>query len=229
MTNPDNPPVWSDPTASASPAPPPVHPPEQPTNAWSSGGAQFPAPVQFPSPPDYSSPPPAPEFSVGTAPVARPAFPAPDPGFAPTPGYPPVPYGAAGYPVTAPPASGFGGYGGYGVQPGYGPPPGYPMYAPPPKTNGMAVASMVVSIVGITMLACYGAGGVLGIVGAILGHVSRRQIRERQESGDGMALAGIITGWIATGLGLIVLALIVIFVVWAVNTPYDPALDGTTG
>ena len=73
----------------------------------------------------------------------------------------------------------------------------------------MAIASLVVSIVGMVFLICYGVGGLIAPVGAILGHVARKQIRERQESGDGMALAGVIVGWIGTGLGLIVLAFIV--------------------
>jgi hypothetical protein len=88
----------------------------------------------------------------------------------------------------------------------------------------MSIASLVVSLVGLVALVCYGGGGLLGIVGAILGHVARRQIRERGESGDGMALAGIIIGWAAAAIGVIIVALIVIFVVWAVkNSPnYNP-------
>jgi hypothetical protein len=50
---------------------------------------------------------------------------------------------------------------------------------------------------------CALAGLAVGIsapVGAILGHIARKQIRERGEQGDGMALAGIIVGWILTGI-----------------------------
>jgi hypothetical protein len=95
-------------------------------------------------------------------------------------------------------------------QPGWTPPPGYPpypgyVYAPARPTNGMAIASMVVSIA--AFLAC---GGILGIVGALLGHTARKQIRERGEEGDGMALAGIIVGWIGFGVGLIVVAIYVV-------------------
>jgi hypothetical protein len=54
-------------------------------------------------------------------------------------------------------------------------------------TNGLAIASMIVSLVGF------------GPVGAIMGHIARRQIRERNEQGDGFALAGIIVGWVITG------------------------------
>jgi hypothetical protein len=75
----------------------------------------------------------------------------------------------------------------------------------------MAVASMVVSIVGIAGLCAYGLGGFLGAVGAILGHVARRQVRERGEGGDGMALAGIIVGWISVGLAVITVAGLALF------------------
>lgn len=121
---------------------------------------------------------------------------------------------SGGQPVSgAQPAAPYGGYG----YPGYGPP-----VAAAPANNGMAIASMVVSIVGFLGVCGYGIGGLIGIVGAILGHVARRQIRERGESGDGMALAGIIMGWIATALGLIIIAVIVVAVVWAANNQPTP-------
>jgi hypothetical protein len=115
-------------------------------------------------------------------------------------------------------------YGGAPVSPGYavppGSPPAYPGYpgygygAPMPvaPNNSMAIVSLVLSLVGI---AC----GLTAPVGAILGHVARRQIRQRGEGGAGMALAGIIVGWIVTGLYLIYIAfLIVIFVIAAKNS-----------
>ncbi|HLT10680.1 MAG TPA: DUF4190 domain-containing protein [Micromonosporaceae bacterium] len=101
-------------------------------------------------------------------------------------GYGQSPYGQAGYA-----AAGHGqtaGYGAYGqtVQQ-----PAYVVYAAGPPTNGLAIASMIVSIMG------------LGPVGAIMGHMARRQIQERGEQGDGFALAGIIVGWVTTGLWLL--------------------------
>src|SRR6266511_932344 len=108
-----------------------------------------------------------------------------------------------------PPAYGYGGY-------------GAPVTGGPTHTNGMSIAAMVVSLVGAAGLICYGFGGLLGIVGAILGHVARKQIRERGEGGDGMALAGIIVGWIATALAVIIGTLIIVLVVWTVqNAPTD--------
>jgi hypothetical protein len=105
------------------------------------------------------------------------------------PGYPPSPYGAA-----------------------YQFPGQYQQFRPP--TEGLAIASLVLSCVGIASLCLYGVGGlVLGPLGAILGHVAKRRIRNTGAGGDGMALAGIIVGWIATGLGLVIAGLIVAFIV----------------
>jgi hypothetical protein len=96
----------------------------------------------------------------------------------------------------------------YGSQPA-GPPPqgapypgpyaqpyGYP-YAPPPRTNGLAIASMVLGIVWI-----YWIGSILALV---FGYIAKRQIRERGDAGGGMATAGIVLGWI--GIGFLLLTL----------------------
>jgi hypothetical protein len=110
----------------------------------------------------------------------------------------------------------------YAATPGY-PPPGYPGYGypPAPKQNGLAIAAMVVSIIGALGLCAYGLGGYIGAIGAILGHVSRKQIRERGEGGEGFATAGIIVGWVATALAVLATIVIVIFIVWAANQ--DPS------
>lgn len=72
--------------------------------------------------------------------------------------------------------------------------PAYPpyYYRPPQRTNGLAVASLVLGILWI-----YWIGSILALV---FGYVARKQIRERQESGDGMAIAGIVLGWVGVGV-----------------------------
>jgi len=98
---------------------------------------------------------------------------------------------------------------------------GYPVAAypvgPTQNTNGMAIASLVVSIVGMVGLCAYGLGGYLGIVGAILGQVARRQIRERGENGDGLALAGVIIGWIAGGIAILATIGLVALIGYAIS------------
>jgi hypothetical protein len=145
------------------------------------------------------SPPPTDQPGYGAAqppfagpvsdPYAPPAYPA-GPGYQPAPAYPADPYAA---------------------QAQYQP-YGYP--TPPRQGNGLAIASLVLGILGILGLCGYGLGGYVGVVGAILGHVSRRQSRERGEAPDQMALAGVILGWIATGVAVLATIAIVVAIVW---------------
>lgn len=70
-----------------------------------------------------------------------------------------------------------------------------------PRTNGMAIASMVLGIVWI-----YGIGAILAL---IFGYKARREIDESggSQTGRGMATAGIVLGWIGiAGLLLILIA-----------------------
>ncbi|MDY6875740.1 MAG: DUF4190 domain-containing protein [Chloroflexota bacterium] len=77
-----------------------------------------------------------------------------------------------------------------------------------PQTSGMAVGSLIASIVGFTIVPIIG-----GIVGLILGYIARKQIRESEGTftGAGLALAGIIMGWIQVVLlGLPICAIVVL-------------------
>ncbi|GAB2946700.1 hypothetical protein GCM10027280_39360 [Micromonospora polyrhachis] len=85
--------------------------------------------------------------------------------------------------------------------------PGPPPYPPPPypqpqfvirrPTNNMAIASLVVALA--SLFTCT----LLGGIAVYLGNRSRAEIRNTGEEGDGLALAGIIVGWIGVGLGVI--------------------------
>jgi hypothetical protein len=101
--------------------------------------------------------------------------PPPPPGYGPPPGYPPPGYG--------PPA-------GYPPQ-GYGP-PGYPPAFFRPPTNTMAILALVFAFV-------------FAPVGIVLGVMARKQISQTHEEGDGLALAGIIVGSIATGIWVLLI------------------------
>lgn len=50
----------------------------------------------------------------------------------------------------------------------------------------------------------YWVGSVLAL---IFGYVARRQIKAQGQSGDGMAIAGIVLGWIGVGILLLLLVL----------------------
>lgn len=65
-------------------------------------------------------------------------------------------------------------------------------------TNGMAIASMVLGILWIV-----GLGSILALV---FGYVSLSQVKRSGETGRGMAIAGVVLGWI--GLGFLVLFIV---------------------
>jgi len=64
-------------------------------------------------------------------------------------------------------------------------------------TSGLAIASLVLGIGGLTLLPLLGS-----VLAVILGYAARNDIRQRPHeiSGDGLAMVGIILGWIAIGL-----------------------------
>ncbi len=88
-------------------------------------------------------------------------------------------------------------------------PPSYG-YAQPVRTNGLAVASLVLGI-----LTLCGIGSILALV---FGYQAKRQIDESggTESGRGMAVAGIVLGWI--GLALVAIYVIVLAAAAGNNT-----------
>lgn len=110
-----------------------------------------------------------------------------------TPITPTAPAAAQNYPQppagTYPPAHApYGGPTGY-AQPGYP----APVYAP--RTNGLAVASLVLAIVGFNIIA------------VVLGHVALKQIKTNGDGGKGFALAGLVIGYIT--LAIIVVAVLI--------------------
>ena len=109
-----------------------------------------------------------------------------------TAGHPPPGYGPATYP---PPYYGPPGYPPPGYRPAPYPPVGHPLARP---TNGLAIASLVLGAVWMFWI-----GSVLALV---LGYAARGQIRRTGEDGDGVAVAGIVLGWV--GVGLLVLLVV---------------------
>ncbi|HWC36323.1 MAG TPA: DUF4190 domain-containing protein [Mycobacteriales bacterium] len=94
------------------------------------------------------------------------------------------------YSPYAPSPSGWPPYG--------GPQPAYPAGPPGPapwSTNGLSIASVILSVVWL--------GGIGSLVAVVFGHVARGQIRRRPQRGDGLALAGLIIGYLGV-IGAIV-------------------------
>lgn len=79
-------------------------------------------------------------------------------------------------------------------------PPG-PQYANPPSrgTSGFAIASLVLGLLG---------GAILAVV---FGHVALNEIKTTGKDGRGLAIAGLVLGYIETAFWLVVILLVVIF------------------
>ncbi|HTR93321.1 MAG TPA: DUF4190 domain-containing protein [Trebonia sp.] len=96
---------------------------------------------------------------------------------------------------------------------------GYYQYQVQRPTNGLAVAALVCGIAQFAV-------GVTFIPAIICGHMARRQIRLTGEGGDGMALAGLILGYIG---GVLLIGAVLLFLLLAavvVSTGHSTAVPG---
>lgn len=153
-----------------------------------------------PSPPPSFEPPPSAPPAVGGQPPSD-----PPPGYGQPPPGPPPAYGAPPPPAygSVPPAYG------QPPPPAYygGPPPTYSSYGGQPyvskKTNGFAIASLVLGALWL-----YWLGSILALV---FGYIGKSQIEKSGDTqeGRGLAVAGIVLGWI----GVAVLALVIVIAV----------------
>jgi hypothetical protein len=95
----------------------------------------------------------------------------------------------------------------YGQGPQYGQYPQYGgsggQYGAPARTNPLAIASLVCGIGQILL------GLIAGIPGIILGFIALNQIKTKGEGGRGMAIAGIVLGFIGVALFLILIIAVV--------------------
>jgi uncharacterized membrane protein len=89
----------------------------------------------------------------------------------------------------------------------------------PPKTNSMAIASLLCGV-GQVMF-----WPLITIPAIVLGHVARRQIRRTGEEGSGLALAGLILGYI--GAGVVALGIIAIILLVAVSSSHGATAHAT--
>lgn len=162
---------------------------DDPTSAFRPGGAGADDADPTPRQPTYDQP------AYGSTPPY-------DPGsYGQQPGYgrqydPQAGYGQQPYPPAA-----------YGRQPQAGGYPGYPQpYPPAPApTNTMAILALIF-------------GFVFSPLGIVFGFVGRSQIKRTGESGDGLALAGIIIGGVFTALFIAYVVFIIVIVAAAANS-----------
>lgn len=194
MTNPDGNPQQTPPSDGSTSAEP------------SAGGYEAPPIEQSTTPPGYP-PPPAyeqpgyspqgyPQQGYGQSGLDQPTT----PDYPPPPAYPPpVPGYGQSYP---PPPPRYGSYGSpYDMPAGGYPPPyggGYPGAFAAPRTNQLAIWSLVASLLGF--ICCIGS-----VTGVVLGVMSLNQIKQNGDGGRGLAIAGIAVGGVT---------LLVSFVIW---------------
>nr|WP_235857603.1 DUF4190 domain-containing protein [Paenibacillus albiflavus] len=89
----------------------------------------------------------------------------------------------------------------------------------PPRTNGKAVAALVL---GILSLVIPYAGFIIGIIAIVFAKLANDEIKRTGEAGKGMATAGMVTGIIGTALYAIVIIFVIIIAVIAANELYLP-------
>lgn len=75
-------------------------------------------------------------------------------------------------------------------------------------TSSLSVVALVFGILGWTLLPGIGA-----VVAIITGHMARGEIRRSagQLEGDGMAVAGLVLGWLAVGMTIAAIAAFLLF------------------
>jgi len=75
-------------------------------------------------------------------------------------------------------------------------------------TSSLSVVSLVFGILGWTLVPAIGA-----LIAVITGHMARAEIRRSggQMEGDGMAVAGLVLGWLAIGLAIAGVAAVILF------------------
>jgi Domain of unknown function (DUF4190) len=109
----------------------------------------------------------------------------------------------------------------------YSPPPGQPYYGPrrqpcPPyqpnwgyqpvrPTNGLAVTALVCGVAQFVVVLTF-------IPAIVCGHIARAQIRRTGEAGGGMALAGLILGYVG---GAVLIGLVFLLAVVAAKSGHD--------
>jgi hypothetical protein len=94
---------------------------------------------------------------------------------------------------------------------------GQPQWQQPPATPGVATAALILGICGILFSFCF-IGIPCAIVAVILGYKARNQIDASggRLGGRGLAIAGLVMGWIGVAINALFIVLVII---GAVSSP----------
>ncbi|MVU79646.1 DUF4190 domain-containing protein [Nocardia sp. ET3-3] len=174
---------------------------------WKQYGGEGVSPETPPAAPQQPTPP-QPPAGYSSAPQyqQQPMTPPPQPVY---PNYPPPQANPApGYPAPAQQPQGYG-------YPGYQP---YGYSLPVQQNNSLAIASMVVSIIGLPSLFICVFVPVVSIAGLVMGIVALNQIKSNPQGGRGQALAGIWVGAVGTVIGL---GLLLALLAFGMSAPYN--------
>ncbi|MEV5613478.1 DUF1707 and DUF4190 domain-containing protein [Streptomyces sp. NPDC052225] len=79
-----------------------------------------------------------------------------------------------------------------------------PAPLPPPPTNSKAIGALSCGVATFLTM------GATGIPAVILGHMARAEIRRTGEQGDGMAVGGLVLGWLSVAAWTAVLLLLIV-------------------
>lgn len=116
----------------------------------------------------------------------------------------------------------------YPQQPGGSPYPAAPGYPAPyggqpfPKNN-LGVWALVLGIISIVFPGC---GVLAGVPAIIVGSKGRQAVRSGEADNDGLALAGVVTGWIGTAIGVLVIVFYIIVIAVGVSGGFDSSGSG---
>jgi len=95
----------------------------------------------------------------------------------------------------------------YGAYPGGYPPPPQPYsgFAPPPTgpRNGLGIAALVIAIIGLVFCWTVAGGVILGLTAVIIGFVAQGRVKRGEATNGGVAIAGIVLGFLAIIVSLI--------------------------
>jgi hypothetical protein len=134
------------------------------------------------------------ENPTGAGGAPPPGFPAPGPYQGAAGGYPPpYPYQPGPYPGGYPPP----------------PPQPYAGYGPLPTgpKNGLGTSALVVAIIGLVFCWSVFGGVVLGVVAVVMGFVAHGRVKRGEADNGGVAIAGIVLGFISIIAGLAFIAI----------------------